>query len=121
MSWIRAGLSPAAIARRPSRLVSMLNYPRNAFRQPIRHISSSTPPPSPVRGRGRVAALALLALGGGGVILYEVDTHLNASVLQRNIRTAIVGAQIALVSPAFLLFLLPLTSHAARTGLQILL
>lgn len=27
---------------------------------------------------------------------YEIDTHLNASVLQRNVRTAVAGAQIAL-------------------------
>ncbi|MCO5590107.1 hypothetical protein L7F22_044076 [Adiantum nelumboides] len=31
-----------------------------------------------------------------GLITYEVDTHLNASVLQRNLRTGIAGAEIAL-------------------------
>jgi hypothetical protein len=38
--------------------------------------------------------LTFLALGS--LVGYEIDTHLNAHVLQRNLRTAIAGGMIAL-------------------------
>lgn len=49
------------------------------------------------RRKGRIRPLTALGLlGVAGLLTYEIDTHLNASVLQRNLRTAIAGAEIAL-------------------------
>lgn len=53
--------------------------------------------PKAEQKKRRIRPTAVLGLLGlAGLVTYEVDTHLNASVLQRNLRTGIAGAAIAL-------------------------
>lgn len=79
-------------------------FPPKRHYSPLRQYSTqSSVQPSGVQaspGTGRARLLRSTKIFGfvllTGLATYEVDTHLNASVLQRNVRTAIAGAEIAL-------------------------
>lgn len=65
-----------------------------SFKPPQDDVKGSAAPPQKPSSRKwarRGGILALLAFA-----MYEVDEHVNARVLQRNLRTVVTGAQIAL-------------------------
>lgn len=75
----------------PARLYSSSSSSSSSIQEKAESIRDSAKKTRWIRPSSILTFLVL-----GTLVGYEIDTHINASVLQRNIRTGIAGAQIAL-------------------------
>lgn len=93
----------AAVAQRdivPRRLYSSSESSASPTAQPVRPVAGAHDQlnkKDDIKARRLFRPSTILGLLVVGTLVgYQIDTHLNASVLQRNVRTAIAGAEIAL-------------------------